>query len=129
MIDNVSMLVWVFTFLSLSLLLQDHSVKLNNIVNSGLPIKWLITFSEFAFGGLTKNPPSTSKNGIIKIQKFLLVRPPADANLVLVAGVFVSPYVVKVSGVLEVETPVIFFFNVSTANSIFFRFVVFKINC
>jgi len=43
-----------------------------------------LTFSKFAFGGLTKNPASTSKNRIIKIQKFLHVRPPADANLVLV---------------------------------------------
>ena len=41
-------------------------------------------FSEFAFGGLTKIPASINKNGIIKLQKFLHVRPPADANLVLV---------------------------------------------
>ena len=51
-----------------------------------------LTFSEFAFGGLTENPASTSKNGIIKMQKFLHVRPPADANLVLAVRCFFSIY-------------------------------------
>ena len=49
-----------------------------------------------AFGGLTENPASTSKNGIIKIQKFLLVCPPADANLVLcVRFIFIAFFPIK----------------------------------
>ena len=65
----------------------------------------VITFSEFAFGGLTKNPASTSKNGIIKILKFLLVRPPADANLVLGAVYYYTETIVMSLKTMSIRRP------------------------
>ena len=51
--------------------------------NKGATCNCVLTVSRLAFGGFSKHHASIPTKGYIKIQNFLLPRPPADANRVL----------------------------------------------